>query len=539
MSHKKLRLVLLVVLLSTTMACGLGGLASKQEQPTATGRPRVEATMVVVETVVVEKEMTVVEAVEVEGMVPAPSEAMPAAEQAPGAMFFEEYGVNPFIDTEDDHLSTFALDVDTGSYTVARRYVQDGYLPPEEAVRVEEFVNYFDQGYELPSEADAFAIYVDGAPFPFSETERYEMLRVGIQGYAVPPEERKDVSLTFVIDVSGSMDMENRLELVKRSLELLVEQLGPADSVGIVVYGSDARVVLEPTSGEDKGTILEAIYRLQPEGATNAEGGLRLGYERANRAFKPGAINRVILCSDGVANVGQTGPESILEVISGYASEGITLTSVGFGMGNYNDVLMEQLADKGDGFYAYVDTLAEAERLFVHGLTGTLQTIAMDAKVQVDFDPGVVARYRLVGFENRAIADEQFRDDTVDAGEIGAGHSVTALYEIKLHPEAEGRIATVHLRWRDPETAEVMELSQGFYTEDLAERFTDADPHFQCAVVVAEYAEVLRGSYWAEGNTLAGVLEEAERVAELVPEDTDVAEFVELVRQAARISGRE
>jgi Ca-activated chloride channel family protein len=539
MSHKRLRLVLLVVLLSTTMACGLGGLASKQEGPTAEVRPRVEATMVVVETVVVEKEVTVAEAVEVEGMAPAPSEPMPAAEQAPGAMFFEEYGVNPFIDTEDDHLSTFALDVDTGSYTVARRYVQDGFLPPEEAVRVEEFVNYFDQGYAVPSERDAFAVYVDGAPFPFSETERYEMLRVGIQGYAVPPEERKDLSLTFVIDVSGSMDMENRLELVKRSLELLVEQLRPTDSVGIVVYGSDARVVLEPTSGEDKGTILEAIYRLQPEGATNAEGGLRLGYERANRAFKSGAINRVILCSDGVANVGQTGPDAILEVIGGYASEGITLTSIGFGMGNYNDVLMEQLADKGDGFYAYVDTLAEAERLFVHGLTGTLQTIAMDAKVQVDFDPEVVARYRLVGFENRAIADEQFRDDTVDAGEIGAGHSVTALYEVKLHPEAEGRIATVHLRWRDPDTAEVMELSQGFYTEDLAERFTDADPHFQCAVVVAEYAEVLRGSYWAEGNTLAGVLEEAERVAELVPEDADMAEFVELVRQAARIAGRE
>jgi len=539
MSHRRVRFVVLGAFLLATLGCGLSGLASRQGGATPEAR-RVEATAVpqstaatIVQTVEVEK---VLEKVVVEAEVQV-AEA-PAAQEPPSAMFFQEYGENPFIDTEDDHLSTFALDVDTGSYTIARRYVQDGSLPPQEAVRVEEFVNYFDQGYEFPPESEAFAIYVDGAPFPFSETERYEMLRVGIQGYAVPPEERKDVSLTFVIDVSGSMDMENRLGLVKRSLELLVEQLRPSDSVGIVVYGSEARVVLEPTSGEDKGTILEAIYRLQPEGATNAEGGLRLGYERANRAFKAGAINRVILCSDGVANVGQTGPESILDLISGYASEGITLTSVGFGMGNYNDVLMEQLADKGDGFYAYVDTLAEAERLFVHGLTGTLQTIAMDAKVQVDFDPGVVARYRLVGFENRAIADEQFRDDTVDAGEIGAGHSVTALYEVKLHPEGEGRIATVHLRWRDPETAEVMELSQGFYTDDLAERFTDADPHFQSAVVVAEYAEVLRDSYWAEGNTLAGVLEEAERVAELVPEDTDMAEFVELVRRAARIGGQ-
>jgi Ca-activated chloride channel family protein len=208
-------------------------------------------------------------------------------------------------------------------------------------------------------------------------------------------------------------------------------------------------------------------------------------------------------------------------------------------MGNYNDVLMERLADQGDGFYAYVDTLAEAERLFVHGLTGTLQAIAMDAKVQVDFNPDVVARYRLLGFENRAIADEQFRDDTVDAGEIGAGHSVTALYEVELVPEAEGRMATVHLRWRDPDTAEVMEIGQDFGTGDLAVTFNQANPHLQCAVAVAEYAEVLRGSEFAADNTLAGVLEEAERVAELLPEDDDMTEFVDLVRQAARIASQE
>jgi Ca-activated chloride channel family protein len=540
MFSKAIRFVLLTALLLTTLACGLGGLTSQKEAEhtakplvaVATAAVRDDKVVTVVETVWVEAEVAV------EGALAPGAEPMPPAEQ-PDAMFFEDYGVNPFIDTEDDHLSTFALDVDTGSYTIARRYVQDGNLPPEDAVRVEEFVNYFEAGYDYPPQGQAFAIHVDGAPFPYSETERYQMMRVGIQGYAIPPDERKDVSLTFVIDVSGSMDRESRLELVKRALEMLVEQLRPSDSVGIVVYGSDARVVLESTSGAEARTILDAIYRLHPEGSTNAEAGLRLGYERANAAFNPGGINRVVLCSDGVANVGQTGPESIWDVISGYASEGITLTSVGFGMGNYNDVLMEQLADNGDGFYAYVDTLKEAERLFVHGLTGTLQSIAMDAKVQVDFDPAVVARYRLVGFENRAIADQDFRDDTVDAGEIGAGHSVTALYEVKLHPEAGGRIATVHLRWQDPDTAEVEELSQGFYTEDLAERFTDADPRFQLAVLVAEYAEVLRGSYWAEGSTLAGVLEEAERIGELVPEDADVAEFVGLVGRAARIAGRD
>jgi Ca-activated chloride channel family protein len=403
-------------------------------------------------------------------------------------------------------------------------------------VRVEEFVNYFNQGYEYPPEGSAFAIHIDGAPFPFAETERYRMMRVGIQGYAVGPEERKDVSLTFVIDVSGSMDMENRLGLVKRSLELLVEQLRPTDSVGIVVYGSSARVVLEPTSGEDRGAILEAIYGLQPEGATNAEDGLRKGYQMALKAYRPEGINRVILCSDGVANVGNTGPDSILEQIKGYVSEGVTLTTVGFGMGNYNDVLMEQLANNGDGFYAYVDTLREAERLFVENLTSTLQAIAKDAKAQVDFNPEVVARYRLVGFENRAVADEDFRDDTVDAGEIGAGHSVTALYEVKLHPGASGRVATVHLRWEDPDSREVTELSKDFSTEGMASSFGDADPRFQMAIVVAEFAEVLRGSYWAQDSTLASVLEEAERVGGLLPEDGDFAEFVGLVRQAKAIA---
>ena len=451
-------------------------------------------------------------------------------------VFFENYGVNPFIDTEDDHLSTFALDVDTGSYTVARRYVTDGNLPPEDAVRVEEFVNYFDQDYAYPPEGQAFAIHVDGAAFPFAETERYRMVRVGIQGYAVPADERQDVSLTFVIDVSGSMNMENRLGLVKRSLELLVEQLRPTDSVSIVVYGSDAHVVLEPTSGAEEGAILEAIYALQPEGSTNAEAGLRLGYRQALQAFKPEGINRVILCSDGVANVGNTGAESIWETIKGHASEGVTLTTVGFGMGNYNDVLMEQLADNGEGFYAYVDTLKEAERLFVENLTSTLQVIAMDAKVQVDFNPEVVARYRLVGFENRAIADEEFRDDTVDAGEIGAGHNVTALYEIKLHPDAAGQIATVYLRWEDPETHEVTELNRAFESGEMAESFPAASPRFQWDVVVAEYAEILRGSYWAEGSTLASVLEEAERVSRLLEEDPDAEEFVELVRRASRIA---
>jgi Ca-activated chloride channel family protein len=452
-------------------------------------------------------------------------------------VFFKNYGVNPFVDTEDDPLSTFALDVDTGSYTVARRYVTDGHLPPADAIRVEEFVNYFDQGYPLPPEGQAFDITLDGAPSPFGETERYQMVRIGIQGYAVPREARKDVSLTFVIDVSGSMEMENRLELVKQSLALLVEQLRPGDTLGIVVYGTTAHVVLQPTSGSDVATILAAIGNLRPEGSTNAEAGLTLGYQQAAAAFRPGTINRVILCSDGVANVGNTGPESIGQRIEEYARQGITLTTLGFGMGNYNDVLMEQLADGGDGFYAYVDTLREAGRILVDNLTSTLQVIALDAKVQVAFNPQVVARYRLVGFENRAIADESFRVDSVDAGEIGAGHSVTALYEIKLHPEASGPIATVYLRWRDPETNAVAELERALDSGALAPSFEEADPHFQLDVIVAEYAEILRESYWAQRSSLGGVLEVAGRIGAQFADDPDVTEFVELVRRSALIAG--
>ncbi|HSL43342.1 MAG TPA: YfbK domain-containing protein, partial [Anaerolineales bacterium] len=384
-----------------------------------------------------------------------------------------------------------------------------------------------------PPQHQAFGIYIDGAPAPFTQTERYQMLRVGIQGYQIPAEERKDASLAFVIDVSGSMDMDNRLGLVKRSLELLVEQLRPRDSVSIVVYGSEARVILEPTPGSDKGTILEAIYSLHPEGATNAEAGIRLGYKMAMHAYNPGGINRVILCSDGVANVGETGPDAILEEIRHYVEEGVTLTTIGFGMDNYNDILMEQLADNGDGFYAYVDDIREARRLFIDQITGTLQTIAMDAKVQVDFNPEVVMRYRLVGFENRAIADDEFRDNSVDAGEIGAGHSVTALYEVKLYPEAYGNIATVFMRWQDPDTRQVVELSKDFNTGELANYFEYADPYFQRSVIVAEYAEILKDSYWAEESSLGHVYHEAQRVSELLPWDDDMGEFMELIRRAS------
>ena len=454
----------------------------------------------------------------------------PPNDEAYHDMYFKGTGTNPFIDTEDDHLSTFAMDVDTGSYSVTRRYLTDGYLPPPEAVRVEEFVNTFDYNYDPPTE-DAFAIHIDGAPSKFGEGKRLQLLRIGLQGRVIPSEHRKDAILTFVIDVSGSMSQENRLGLVKKALTLLVNQLRPTDKVGIVVYGSRGRLVLPHTGVEQRGKILAAINSLAPNGSTNAEEGLRIGYDLAWRNASVNHINRVILCSDGVANVGNTGPDEILKEIRTYVQKGITLSTVGFGMGNYNDVLMERLADTGDGSYAYVDTLTEAKRIFVENLTGTLQLIAKDAKIQVDFNPEVVSRFRLLGYENRRLDHEQFRDDTVDAGEVGSGHQVTALYEVKLHQAITGKLATVSIRYADADNHKVSEVSEDIFVSQLHESFDAAPVTFRLAAAVAEFAEILRESYWAKDGSLDRV---HQVVKDAFPEidSEQVVELMYLVNKA-------
>jgi Ca-activated chloride channel family protein len=475
--------------------------------------------------------------------VPQPTQVAPATQPGvqllPGSVsppidnFFQGYGVNPFVDAREDHLSTFALDVDTASYTVMRSYIEQGNLPPAEAVRVEEYVNYFNQGYPNPENV-AFGIYADGAPSPFQQDGTL-ILRFGVQGYQVPEWQRKPATLTFVIDVSGSMADGNRLEMVKQSLQYLVDRLRPDDTVGIVVYSTEARLLLPATSGSQRDVILSAIYSLRPEDSTNAEAGLRLGYSLAMQAYRSGTTNRVILCSDGVANVGQTGPEAIMAEVHGYVAEGITLTTVGVGMGNFNDVLLEQLADSGNGNYAYVDSVEEARRIFVDNLTSTLQVIALDAKIQVDFNQDTVARYRLIGYENRAVADQDFRNDSVDAGEIGAGHSATALYAVQLRPGAQGRIATVQLRWKDPDSHQVNEINGNFNTWDLAQRFEDTSPRYQLALVVMQYAEVLRRSPWAYNVSMDQVAIYAAQVARALGEDQSAVEFAALTSRADQI----
>ena len=465
------------------------------------------------------------------------SKQPPPGDATPEDMFFEDYGVNPFLDTADDHLSTFAMDVDTASYTLARSYLNDtGQLPPADAIRPEEFINYFDMDYEPPSGEDAFALHLDAAPAPFGYEGHY-LLRVGVQGRYIAPEDRTPALLVFVIDVSGSMDRGDRLGLVKQALGLLVDELREDDRVGIVTYANDVRIVLEPTPASDKDRILAAIDRLGPGGSTYAAAGLRLGYDVAAAHMREGQTTRVVLLSDGVANVGETGPDAILNTIQNQVDEGITLSSIGFGMGNFNDVLMEQLADDGNGNYYYVDNIREARRVFVHNLTGTLQVIGYDAKIQVDFNPDVTDRYRLIGYENRAIADEDFRDDTVDAGEVGAGHSVTALYEVALkdgaHPD-DAVIAAAHIRYEDAETREVVELSTDITAGDLLPDIEDAPAGFRLLAGVAEFSELLRESYWAQDGSYSAVLRLVEGAAADMPGDEDVAEFIELVRAAIR-----
>jgi Ca-activated chloride channel family protein len=467
---------------------------------------------------------------------PPPEPAYPDAPVATpyDGVTYEDPGVDPYVDPAEDEVSTFALDVDTASYTIAQRYIDDGYRPDPASVRVEEWVNAFDQGYEAPFD-DTFAIVADGGPTPF--TDRGEvLLRIGLQARDVRDRARQDASLTFVIDTSGSMARDGRLELVKDALTRLVKGLGHADTVSIVTFGDVGRVVLEPTPARDGYAILDVIDRLQPSGSTNLEDGLRLGYGLARSALTENGIDRVVLASDGVANVGLTDPDQILHQIRRDAAAGIELVSVGVGMGNYNDVLLEQLADQGDGFYAYVDTLEGAHRLFTEDLTGTLQTVALDARAQVEFDRDAVAAYRLVGYENRAMDDRDFTNDGVDAGAIGAGHSVTALYALRLADDiGHGRLATVRLRWTDPESGRSEEIERDVRASDLARDFAATDPFFRFDAVVASTAEVLRGSPWAGHLHLPDIADVAYREAESLPPSDEVHAFLDLLDRLARM----
>lgn len=448
--------------------------------------------------------------------------------------FFRNYGVNPFIEANVDPLSTFALDVDTGSFTFGKGELERGKLPPKDSVRTEEYLNAFSYHYPQPVNSK-FAIQTDLGPAYFGNGQT-QLLRIGIQGKEILDRQRKDAILTYVIDVSGSMNQPQRLELVKQSLTFLLSQLRTSDKIGIVVYGSAARVLLEHTPISERAKIEAAIKSLRPEGSTNVEAGLSLGYSEATKVYQSSLINRVILCSDGVANVGPTGPDAILKTVKEKSENGITLTTLGFGMGEYNDTLMEQLANQGDGQYAYIDNLDEARRLFGVDLTSTLQVIAKDAKIQVAFNDQVVEQYRLLGYENRNLADQDFRNDLVDAGEIGSNHSVTALYELKIKPNVnQGELGTVFLRYKDiDDYLRVQEVTQKINLSQMIS-FKDASASFKLSMAVAEFAELLRQSVFAQDGNLESVLSLSQNLQEQAPQDTRIKEFVRMVQNASRL----
>lgn len=504
-------------------------------------------------------------------------------------------GVKPFVAVKDEPLSTFSIDVDTAAYSNVRRFLSQGQLPPADAVRIEEMVNYFAYSYPQPTDGRPFAVAVNGAPAPWAP-ER-QLVRIGVKGKEVPASERPPANLVFLLDVSGSMGDANKLPLVKESMKTLLSQLRPNDRVGIVTYAGDARLVLGSTTCSEGGAIVSAIESLQSGGSTNGGGGIQMAYDLAQSNFIREGINRVILATDGDFNVGTTAHGDLMGMIEARAKSGVFLTTLGFGMGNLKDSTLEQLADRGNGNYAYIDNHAEARKALVDQLSGTLQTIAKDVKIQVEFNPAKVSHYRLLGYENRALAAQDFNDDTKDAGEIGAGHTVTALYEIipvgaspvsgvdalkyqsttpggivvpsdavapsvdplkyqngaapqvpesptppvkgeeRIAPEPlplpAGEWLTVKMRYKQPEGNESTKIDVPLLAMngDLRE----ADPDFRFASAVAAFGQVLRNSGYRHPSNFDRIIELARGAAN---GDTDREAFVDLVITAKTLSAQ-
>ncbi|MCP3141719.1 vWA domain-containing protein [Pyxidicoccus xibeiensis] len=442
---------------------------------------------------------------------------------------------SPYTDTRTDRLSTFAVDVDTASYALFRRAVEGGGLPHQDSVRVEEWVNAFRYRLPEPDEGD-FHVDLEAVPSPF--TEGRLVLKVGLQGRQVAKSERKPTHLVFLVDTSGSMRGADRLDLAKTSMRLALEGLNARDTVAITTYAGDVRTVLEPTPANEREDIIDAIDSLSTGGGTAMGDGLELAYQQAARKAGPGVVSRVVVLTDGDTNLGRNRTaDDMMKSIAGYVEEGVTLSTIGFGQGNYRDGLMERLANKGNGNCFYIDSEKEARRVFQEKLTGTLEVIAKDVKVQVDFDPDAVRGYRLLGYENRAVADKDFRNDAVDGGEIGAGHSVTALYEVEPTGAGE-RLATVRVRAKRPDGVEAAE--QRFLLERAAvgKSLREASADLRFAVAVAGTADILRGAPQAGDWSLAT----AEALAEGALEgQADREEFLRLLRQvrerhSARVS---
>jgi len=462
---------------------------------------------------------------------------------------FPDAKPNPVKLVSEEPVSTFSADVDTASYSVVRKFLNDGALPPGDAVRIEEMVNYFDYSYPLPEHrAQPFRPTVQVYQTPWNPDT--QIVHIGIKGFDIARAERPAANLVFLLDVSGSMDEPNKLPLVKKAMRLLVNELGPNDRVSIVVYAGAAGMVLEPTSGGDKSKILAALDNLSAGGSTAGAEGIRQAYQLARASFMKNGVNRVILATDGDFNVGITDPNQLEDFVARERESGVSLSVLGFGMGNYNDALMQKLAQKGNGNAAYIDTINEGRKVLVEQIGGTLFTIAKDVKFQIEFNPARVSEYRLIGYETRLLNREDFNNDKVDAGDIGAGHAVTALYEIvpvgsnghlmdplryraatPVQPgNATGEIAFLRLRYKLPNEDQSRLIERPVTERDLQD-LARANDDLRFAVAVAGFGQLLRNDPYMKNFGYAQVAGLANGARGTDPFGYR-AEFVQLVRLA-------
>lgn len=465
---------------------------------------------------------------------------------------YDKINENEFLDVVKNPISTFSIDVDAASYSNTRRFISQGQLPPKDAVRIEEFINYFSYDYPAPQNEDPFAIYTEVSDCPWSADKK--LLHIGLQGEMMEAKNIAPNNLVFLLDVSGSMDDPAKLPLLKSSFHLLLEQLGENDRIAIVVYAGAAGLVLPSISCDNKEKIMEAINELHAGGSTAGAEGIQLAYNIAQENFKKGGNNRIILATDGDFNVGMSSDAELERLIEKKRETGIYLSVLGFGSGNYKDSKMEKLADQGNGNYYYIDNLFEAKKVLVTEMGGTLVTIAKDVKIQIEFNPAKVAQYRLVGYENRMMKTEDFENDKKDAGELGEGHSVTALYEVVLAtpngkeakdatykyqkttvaPEAyaSAEMATLRFRYKKPKEEESKLIEQTVVDRNLAFQNTSQDYRFSAAV--AEFGLLLRDSDFKGNATYDQVIEIATK-----SKGDDVegyrAEFIRMVEMAKEL----
>lgn len=456
---------------------------------------------------------------------------------------------NPVKRTAEEPVSTFSIDVDTASYANVRRFLNDGERPPTDAVRVEELINYFDYGYSPPSRRDApFETHVAVVPSPWSDQR--EILHIGLQGYELPASTRPPLNLVFLIDTSGSMEGADRLPLARKAMNVLIDQLRPQDRVAMVAYAGSAGAVLAPTDGRQKLMMRCALTALSAGGSTAGGQGLALAYDLAQQNFDPDAINRVILMTDGDFNVGLSDPARMEDFVTEKRRSGVYLSVYGFGRGNYNDQMMQTLAQNGNGTAAYIDTLAEARRLFLRDLPAAMFPIAQDVKIQVEFNPARVSEYRLIGYETRLLNREDFNNDQVDAGEVGSGASVTALYEItpagargsvdplryQDEPRAQGRgqeLAFIKVRHQPPGGGTSQLMTRAVTSHDRSPSLASAPEATRWALAVAAFGQKLRDDPWVSDRFGWTEVEALAQAARGRDPDGDRAEFVTLVRSAA------